>query len=80
MSGPDLFCTLLIMGAGAVIIAVAGWWSRRPRVPGTIRWISPTAIQFLALIIIVLLVPHLIGLMGGQDFAAHISANRSYGR
>ncbi|WP_419905406.1 hypothetical protein [Kiloniella sp.] len=80
MPGPDLFLTLMIMGSGAAIIAVAGWWSKRPRIPGTIRWVSPTAIQFLALIVIVLMVPHLIGLLGGQSFADHVSANRSFGR
>ncbi|MEH6631060.1 MAG: hypothetical protein V7776_09545 [Halopseudomonas aestusnigri] len=80
MPGPDLFVTLVIMGAGVVIITLAGWWSKRPRVPGTIRWISPTAVQFLALIVIVLMVPHLIGLLGGQEFAEHMSSNRSYGR
>ncbi|KLN59117.1 hypothetical protein WH96_19250 [Kiloniella spongiae] len=80
MPGPDLTITLAIMFSGLVVILLAGWWAKRPRVPGTIRWVSPTAVQFLALIIIVLMVPHLVGLLGGQDFVAHMSANRSIGR
>ncbi|KKJ78270.1 hypothetical protein WH95_02850 [Kiloniella litopenaei] len=80
MPGPDLFLTLIIMFTGLVVILLAGWWAKRPRVPGTIRWVSPTAIQFAALIVIVLMVPHLVGLLGGQDFVAHMSANRSMGR
>ena len=80
MPGPDLILTLAIMLAGLVVILLAGWWAKRPRVPGTIRWVSPTAVQFVALIVIVLMVPHLVGLLGGQDFVAHMSANRSVGR
>ncbi|WP_417453629.1 hypothetical protein [Kiloniella sp.] len=80
MPGPDLALTLVIMLIGVVVILLAGWWEKRPRVPGTIRWVSPTAVQFAALIVIVLMVPHLVGLLGGQDFVAHMSANRSVGR
>ncbi|WP_120497131.1 hypothetical protein [Kiloniella sp. EL199] len=80
MPGPDLTTTLAIMFSGLGVILLAGWWAKRPRIPGTIRWISPTAIQFLALIVIVLMVPHLVGLLGGQDFVAHMSSNRSMGR
>ncbi|WP_085899773.1 hypothetical protein [Kiloniella majae] len=80
MPGPDLTITLAIMFSGLVVILLAGVWAKRPRVPGTIRWISPTAIQFMALIVVVLMVPHLVGLLGGQDFVAHMSANRSMGR
>ena len=78
MPGPDLYETLAVMAGAAAVVGVAGWWATRPRVPGTIRWIPPTAIQFLGVIVFVLMVPHMLGLLGGADLLQAISSQRGY--
>jgi hypothetical protein len=55
-----LVVALLIFGAATIV-------NRRPRIPGEVRLIPLGAVQFLALLVAILMVAHLISLLTGVE-------------
>ncbi|MFQ5955733.1 MAG: hypothetical protein ACE5JZ_11780 [Kiloniellales bacterium] len=64
----SLTATLSVLATAAAVFVVANLRSRRPAEPGTPRLIPYGAIQFVALVTMVLMLAHLVSLLTGQPF------------
>lgn len=62
----SLTVTLAGLGAFGLLFLAANLLSRRPPEPGKVRLLPYEGIQFVALVGVVLLLAHLIGLVTGQ--------------
>ena len=69
----DLTVTLVILGIAVVIAAVSNYKGRQPHEPGVIRWIPYTGLQFVALLVIVLMLAHLVTLLTGTPLVGRFS-------
>ncbi len=58
--------TLIVLAAGALAFPLATYRSRRPRDPGNPPLIPFGAVQFVALVVVVLMLAHLVTLLTGQ--------------
>ena len=64
----DLATTLWILAGAAAVTAAANLLSRRPYVPGSPPLIPYTAVQFVGLVVVLLMIIHLITLLTGKPF------------
>lgn len=65
---PDLTTTLSIFGAAVAVIAFANWQLRRPferRFLPILPWFG---VQFVAAVIAIVMLGHLVSLLTGQEF------------
>ena len=60
--------TLTVLGVALVVFAIANLLSRRPPVLGQVRMVPYTALQFVALLVAVLMLAHLVTLVTGKPF------------
>ncbi|MFZ5610356.1 MAG: hypothetical protein ACOY99_12195 [Pseudomonadota bacterium] len=60
--------TLTILMGASLILALASWRARQPYVPGKPPLIPLGAIQFLALVVILVMLGHLVSLASGRPF------------
>jgi hypothetical protein len=62
--------TLAIMAAAALALGLASWRARRPAEPGRLPLVPMGAIQFLALLVLILMTAHLISLVTGHPLTS----------
>ncbi len=65
--------TLAFLAGGAGLFALAGYLARRPRELGKLQWIPYNGVQFVALVIVILAIAHLISLLTGQPLEGRFS-------
>jgi hypothetical protein len=63
----DETVSLSVLGAAVVLLVLAVWQNRRERQPGKLPLIPWTGVQYIAVVAIILIGIHLIGLWTGQD-------------
>jgi hypothetical protein len=61
----SLAITLVVLVAAAVAFAVVTVLARRPTVPGQVRLVPLGALQFVALLIVIMMAAHLVSLLTG---------------
>ena len=61
----SLGLTIAILAAGFAIFSGANYMSRRPTEPGEPKLVPWTALQFLGLLVIILMLAHLVTLLSG---------------
>jgi uncharacterized membrane protein YidH (DUF202 family) len=61
--------TLVVLGAALAIAALANWRERRPR-PGNPSLMPYTAIQIVAVVVVVLMGAHVVSLLTGQQLTS----------
>lgn len=64
--------TLAILGAALAVFIVATIRARRPYEPGKVRMIPLGAIQFAALVVVVLMLGHLVSLLTGTPLQGRL--------
>ncbi len=64
--------TIAWLAISLAVLGFANFMSRRPAAPGTVRYIPYHAIQFLALVVVLLMLAHLISLLTGQPFTGRL--------
>ena len=69
----DLTVTLVILGFAVAVAAFANYKGRQPHEPGVIRWIPYTGLQFVALLVVVLMLAHLVTLLTGTPLVGRFS-------
>jgi hypothetical protein len=62
----SLELTLAVLFAALAVAALANWRERRPRDVGRPPLVSYTAIQVIAVLVVVLMLAHLVSLLTGQ--------------
>jgi hypothetical protein len=62
----SLELTLGLLFAALVVAALANWRERRPRVIGRPPLVPYTAVQVIAVLVIILMLAHLVSLLTGQ--------------
>ena len=62
----SLELTLAVLFAALAVAALAHWRERRPRVVGRPPLVPYTAIQVIAVLVVVLMLAHLVSLLTGQ--------------
>jgi uncharacterized membrane protein len=62
----SLALTLAVLFAALVVAALANWRERRPREVGRPPLVSYTAIQVVAVLVILLMLAHVVSLLTGQ--------------
>ena len=68
----SLSVTLSVLGAAVVLFAFANYRSRRPRGPGELPLVPYGAIQFVALVAVVLMLAHLFALLTGHPLEGRL--------
>jgi hypothetical protein len=68
----SLGVTLGVLAAAAVLLAAASLGARRPREPGELPLVPYGAIQFLAMVAIVLMLAHLVTLLTGHPLVGRL--------
>lgn len=58
--------TLAVLGFGIALFVIANFKSRRPPPLGTVRMVPYTGLQFIALVIVIVTLGHLVSLLTGQ--------------
>ena len=69
----DLTATLVILGFAVAVAAFANYKGRQPYEPGVTRWIPYTGLQFVALLVVVLMLAHLVTLLTGTPLVGRFS-------
>ena len=72
----SLIATLSVLAAAAAVFVLANLGARRPAAPGDPHLIPYGAIQFVALMTMVLMLAHLVSLLTGRPFAGRLGATR----
>ncbi len=65
--------TLAMLAVAAALFGFATYMARRPKEDGVIRWIPYVGIQFVALLLIILTLAHLLSLLTGQPITGRLS-------
>jgi hypothetical protein len=65
--------TLAVLAAAVAVFLFATYQGRRPRELGELRWIPYGGVQFVAILIIVLALAHIISLLTGQPLVGRFS-------
>jgi hypothetical protein len=65
--------TLAVLAAGVALFLFATYMARRPREPGELRYIPYGGVQFVALLIVILALAHVISLLTGQPLVGRFS-------
>jgi hypothetical protein len=63
----DETVSLSVLGAAVVLLVLAVWQNRRERPPGKLPLIPWMGVQYVALVVVVLVGIHLVGLWTGQE-------------
>jgi len=63
----DETLSLSALGAAVVLLILAVWQTRRERPPGKLPLIPWMGVQYVALVVIILVGIHLVGLWTGQE-------------
>ena len=66
----NLPATLSVMAVAALAFALSTWRARKPAEPGRPRLIPMGAVQFVALLVVILMAAHLISLLTGQTLTS----------
>lgn len=69
----SLLVTLLILGLALASFAFANWKSRRPPPLGEVRLVPYNGLQFIALVVAVLMLAHLVSLLTGTPLEGRMS-------
>lgn len=64
--------TLIILAAAVVIGGFSIYKARQPYEPGKIRWIPYVGLQYVALLVIVLMLAHLVTLWTGKPLVGRL--------
>ncbi len=67
-----LTVTLVVLGTAVVLGGLSNVMARRPSEPGKPRMIPYLAIQYLAILVVVLMLAHLITLWTGKPFTGRM--------
>jgi hypothetical protein len=59
--------SLSVLGAAVVLLLLAIWQARRERAPGKLPIVPWVGVQYVALVAIIVVTIHLVGLWTGQD-------------
>ena len=62
----SLEVTLVILFAALAVVAFANWRERRPRDVGRPPLVPYTAVQVIAVVVVILMLAHLVSLLTGQ--------------
>ena len=65
-----LTATLIVLGAAVAVAVAANWRERRPGPVGNPPLVSYTAIQIVAMVVVVLMVAHLVSLLTGHQLTS----------
>ncbi len=65
--------TLAVLAAGVALFLFATYMGRRPKEDGKLRWIPYGGVQFVAILIIILALAHVISLLTGQPLVGRFS-------
>lgn len=69
----SLNVTVAILLIAVVIAGIANYQARKPAEPGRVRWVPYVGVQFLAILIMVLMLAHLVSLVTGQPLVGRLS-------
>ena len=69
----DLTVTLIVLGVAVVLAAFSNYKARQPYEPGVVRWIPYTGLQYVAILVIVLMLAHLVTLLTGTPLVGRFS-------
>ena len=64
--------TVAILIVSLVIAIFANYKARRPYEPGKLPWIPYTAVQFVAILVFVLMLGHMVSLWTGKPFTGRM--------
>ena len=70
--------TLALLAVAVAVFALATYLSRRPLPLGEVRLIPYTALQFIALLVAVLMLAHLITLVSGKPFVGRMGGRLGF--
>ena len=70
----SLTVTLTLLAMGIAVFAGANFMSRRPVVPGNPSLIPWTALQFVGLVVVILMLAHLVTLLSGTPLEGRYAA------
>jgi hypothetical protein len=59
--------SLIVLGLAFVLLVLAVWQNRRERLPGKLSLIPWMGVQYVALVVVILVGIHLVGLWTGQE-------------
>jgi uncharacterized iron-regulated membrane protein len=68
----SLTVTLTILLLALAVAGFANWRERRPRALGRPPLISYTALQMVALVVVILMLAHLVSLLSGQPLTGRL--------
>lgn len=60
--------TLIVLGVAVVLGGFANWRSRKPYVPGKPPLLPYAMVQYLAILVVILMLGHMISLITGEPF------------
>jgi len=63
-----LIPTVILLLAGLAGLAFCAWYERRPRELGEVRYLPTTLILFVAVLMVILAIAHLVTLVTGEPF------------
>lgn len=65
--------TAAALAAGVVLFLGATYMARRPKEDGELRWIPYGGLQFVAILVVILALAHIISLLTGQPLVGRFS-------
>ena len=68
----SLTATLAILAVAALVFGLATYKARQPYQPGTSLYVPYLAIQFVAVLTIILMLGHLVSLLTGKPFTGRL--------
>jgi hypothetical protein len=71
----SLTVTLILLVAGIAVFAGANYMSRRPVIPGNPSLVPWTALQFVGLVVVILMLAHLVTLLSGTPLEGRYAAS-----
>lgn len=74
----DYGLTLTLLGLAVVIFVFANIMSRRPPPLGEVRFVPYAALQFIALLLAVLMLAHLVSLATGKPFTGRMGSRLGF--
>ena len=64
--------TIASLAISLAVLGLANFMSRRPAKPGSVRMVPYHAVQFLALVAVLLMLAHLVSLLTGTPFTGRL--------
>ncbi len=65
--------TIAVLAAGIVLFLFASYKARQPKEVGELRWIPYGGVQFVAILVIILALAHIVSLLTGQPLVGRFS-------